>query len=469
MASLKSLNSVTKKITKKQKNTGLKETFFGKSHDVNEAQFESDATEAAGPFLAKVIFIYNEDGDGKISHDTTFGGALTAIADFLGVGGETNNRVLTVKARLVDLYDACIPEPEVIGKAAMNKVGETDSGKSAVLIDLHDTFIALSSDANNLTLKVGDIIVVDYRDRKNKKNGFIIDKYWTSEAEGGRNPDGTIAYNFESANPQPTMPVQVTNPARGKCGKLFQEIECNKSGGKVVVTGRFGPFSQAELSALTPKLDSLKGYKNTAISSHSTEQSSNGYYVNVTYDYTKSSNLSGHPDLIVLVQTLFENVVRSWSSNGFKDPITPAIMTVGSSYRSYDAQLGLRRKNCPALTEAEIYSAPSSGMPGRSCTKNTAAPGKSMHERGEAIDFHHFDLKKWEESGFKTMSTIPNEMNPINYAPDLCNQKLNKWIHDNYQLIDLTHKVGELKTKGITQMSWKRYNTEGWHFSTNGY
>lgn len=464
MASLKSLNSVSKKITKKQKNTGLRETFFGKSYDTNESQFDSDVTEAAGPFLAKVIFVYNEEKGGKVVHDTTFGGALAAIGSFLGIGGETNKGVLTVKARLVDLYDASLPEPELIGKAAMDGL-ETDAnqkGKSAVLIDLHDTFMALSDETNSLELKVGDIIIVDYRDKKNKKNGFIIDKYWSSETEGGQESSTTSAAGSDtSTNPSAAMPAQVTNPIAGKCGKLFEQSDCI-SGGTILVTGRFGPFSSAELSALTPKLDKLRDYKYTAITSYSVEQSSGSYYMNVNYNYTKAAKINGHPDLVVLMQTLFEKVVISWSSNGFKDPITPATMLIGGTYRSPEAQISLRRANCKGLSESEIMTAPST-----KCNPWTAPPGRSMHERGEGIDFYTFDLEKWEASNFssKDMSFIGFSMSN---APKICRQRLNKWINDNYQMIDLSANVSRLKSKNITKMSWKRLNAEGWHFSTNG-
>jgi len=462
MASLKSLNSLSKKITKKQKNTGQRETFFGKSYDLNEGQFESDISEAAGPFLAKVIFKYNEDGGGKIVHDTTFGGALAAIGNFFGIGGETNKGILTVKARLVDLYDAGIPEPELIGKAAMEgtEADANQKGKSAVLIDLHDTFTALSEEANNLTLKVGDIIIVDYRDRKNKKNGFIIDKYWSSETEGEQSGDTTTASGADtSTNPSAAMPTQVTNPIAGKCGKLFEETNC-ASGGAVVVNGKFGPFTSSEISELTPKLNKLRDYKYTAIQSYTTESSAGNYYINVTYNYTKAAKINGHPDLIILMQTLFEKVVKSWSTPPWKDPITPATMMVGSTYRSPEAQIALRRSNCKGLSESEIMTAPST-----KCNPWTAPPGSSMHERGEGIDFYTFDLEKWEASGFKDMSFIGFSMSN---APKICRQKLNKWIYDNYQMIDLTEKTASLKSKNITKMSWKRLNAEGWHFSTNG-
>jgi LAS superfamily LD-carboxypeptidase LdcB len=52
----------------------------------------------------------------------------------------------------------------------------------------------------------------------------------------------------------------------------------------------------------------------------------------------------------------------------------------GWGYRSYERQIELRKKHC-GPTHYDIYQKPSS-----QCTPPTATPGKSMHEKGLAID-----------------------------------------------------------------------------------
>lgn len=54
----------------------------------------------------------------------------------------------------------------------------------------------------------------------------------------------------------------------------------------------------------------------------------------------------------------------------------------GSAWRSHQAQINLRIKNCGGNTYYNIYEKPSSR-----CSPQTAIPGNSMHERGLAIDF----------------------------------------------------------------------------------
>lgn len=52
----------------------------------------------------------------------------------------------------------------------------------------------------------------------------------------------------------------------------------------------------------------------------------------------------------------------------------------GWGYRSHDKQIALRKSHC-GPTHYDIYQKPSS-----QCTPPTATPGKSMHEKGLAID-----------------------------------------------------------------------------------
>jgi len=54
----------------------------------------------------------------------------------------------------------------------------------------------------------------------------------------------------------------------------------------------------------------------------------------------------------------------------------------GSGYRSRAAQIAVRRANCGTSHYATWHA------PAQSCSPPTAIPGRSMHQRGLAIDFH---------------------------------------------------------------------------------
>ncbi|HEY8543546.1 MAG TPA: M15 family metallopeptidase [Acidimicrobiales bacterium] len=63
------------------------------------------------------------------------------------------------------------------------------------------------------------------------------------------------------------------------------------------------------------------------------------------------------------------------------DASAAGVNMCGGGWRSSDAQIELRKKNC-GTTDYLIYEAPAS-----ECNPPTARPGTSMHERGLAIDF----------------------------------------------------------------------------------
>ena len=52
----------------------------------------------------------------------------------------------------------------------------------------------------------------------------------------------------------------------------------------------------------------------------------------------------------------------------------------GGGYRSYEAQVAVRRANC-GTSHYDIYD-----KPAKQCSPPTARPGQSLHERGLAID-----------------------------------------------------------------------------------
>lgn len=59
------------------------------------------------------------------------------------------------------------------------------------------------------------------------------------------------------------------------------------------------------------------------------------------------------------------------------------IVLTGGGHRDAAHQIELRRANC-GVTHYAIHHAPASA-----CSPSTARPGRSMHEHGLAVDFHH--------------------------------------------------------------------------------
>ena len=78
-----------------------------------------------------------------------------------------------------------------------------------------------------------------------------------------------------------------------------------------------------------------------------------------------------HESIASKVQDLLEHAARD------------GIRLTGGGYRSAASQIALRRQNC-GTSQWAIYQKPS-----YQCRPPTARPGRSMHERGLAIDFIH--------------------------------------------------------------------------------
>lgn len=95
----------------------------------------------------------------------------------------------------------------------------------------------------------------------------------------------------------------------------------------------------------------------------------------------------------------------------------------GSGYRSTASQIELRKKHC-GTSHYDIYEKPS-GL----CTPPTAPPGKSMHEKGLAIDFTYNGqtIKTRDNPGFQ-------------------------WLYYN-----------------AANFGLKNFEREPWHWSTNGH
>jgi hypothetical protein len=463
MSALKSLNSKNRKITQKAKNNVQRESFFGKASDANEKQFQVDALAETGPYLAKVLLVYNEDNGGKIRHDSAFSGVLQNIGNFLGdLVGANAPAVLTVKARLVDVYDAAIPEPDLIGKEAIESL--TDK-KSIVFIEMHDTFVALTDDVNSLTLKAGDIIVVDYRDKKNKKNGYIVGKYWDSPVDAITE---ALANSAEAVSDiaraaASAVVASVTNKNSGKCGYVYEEEDCvNGQTISYTVSG----VSIRDKDNVVKRLDALKKSTVSSLRDYKITEDKGSYAMfDITYELTKYQKICGHPEFIKLVQKMFETLVDSYIKTGYSNPRphVPALLIVTDSCRTYEMQLGLRKKYCKFPSEAEYVNSTqttSGGPSGKGyCDRDVGRPSKAVvpgHQRGEAIDLQFADISLFERTN--QVSLIPNKSNQEDLQKQFDNEL-------RIKIASMTKLMVDNKERTLIPLT---SGTEGWHFSTNG-
>ena len=460
MASLKSLNSAGRKKTQKAKNNTQRETFFGKSFDTNEKQFQVDSLSETGPYIAKVLFVYNEDGvgdsAGKIVHDGGWAGVLANIGNFLGVFGSQAKAVLTVKARLVDVSDAAIPEPKLIGKEAL--LSETDK-ESIVLIEMHDTFTALTQETNELKLKAGDLIIVDFRDKKNKKNGYIVGKYWDSPVDSLAEE---LASSVDAVSDAARAAVSgvvasVTNKNGGKCGYVYQEADCVQG---QTISYTVNNVTIRDKDNVVKRLEALKKSNISSLKDYKIVEDKGTYAIfDLYYELTKHQKMCGHPKYVKLVQKMFEQVVDKYVKTGFSNPRphVPALIVIRDSCRTFEYQLGLRKKYCKYDTEAKYLSNDQS-----KCTRAVGQPSRAVvpgHQRGEALDFQFVDIKIFESTN--RLEYIPN-----NSAKENREDLQRQFDHEVRRAIASMPKIlvdGEELTHAPLLDG-----TEGWHFSTNG-
>jgi hypothetical protein len=462
MSTLKSLNSKSRKITQKAKNNVQRESFFGKSSDANEKQFQVDALAETGPYLAKVLLVYNEDGGGKIRHDSAFSGVLQNIGNFLGdLVGANAPAVLTVKARLVDVYDSAIPEPKLIGKEATESLTDNDS---IVLIEMHDTFVALTKDVNDLTLKAGDIIVVDYRDKKNKKNGYIIGKYWDSPVDAiAEALANSVEAVSDIARAAASAAVSsVTNKNSGKCGYVYEEADC-VSGQTISYT--VNGITIRDKDKVVKRLDALKKSNNSSLKDYKIVDDKGTYATfDITYELTKYRKIGGHPEFIKLIQKMFETLVDSYVKTGLSNPRphVPALLVIRDSARTYEIQLGLRKQYCKFPNEADYIT---SGEWRKYCKSKdgnpleVGKPSKAIvpgHQRGEAVDFQFVDVQTFESTN--QIVYVPNSSAPENLQKQFDHELRKK-------IASMTKLMVDNKERTLIPLI---SGTEGWHFSTNG-
>jgi hypothetical protein len=106
------------------------------------------------------------------------------------------------------------------------KFDDGTDGIHQFFIDMHDRFTSLEP----IDIAVGDIILVDYKDRKNKKDGFIIKSISKADTAGGESSPGAQQASEEyptSENDDSFTPVQPskTYKAKNLCSDSAEVIE----------------------------------------------------------------------------------------------------------------------------------------------------------------------------------------------------------------------------------------------------
>lgn len=199
----------------------------------------------------------------------------------------------------------------------------TDDGEHNFFIDMHDIFTSPA----DISCKPGDIVLVDYKDRKNKKDPILLGFISRANEEVSDSSVSATGAVEEWHPPMPPPePVVVPNGAgynpdpRICGGNVLTYAECK--------TGKI-----------------------------------NGSYAKL------------HPQ----VYDNFEKLVNDAKSQGIE-------IFAGDTFRSNDTQLSLRRKRCKYTNEQELKFGSISCDPSVAPLGTPGGKGGSRHLFGEAID-----------------------------------------------------------------------------------
>ena len=155
--------------------------------EAGEKIYEPNVTDATGPYRAIVMSVYDAPSVDSVE------GILTNLYSF---PWETTKK--TVIARINELHHAAIPMPAQFGN---------DDGEHQFFISMCDKFTSIKP----INVKPGDIVLVDFKDRKNKKDGFLIEVITESDVvETGSEPSAQEASNTGGVDvfipsPPPTL------------------------------------------------------------------------------------------------------------------------------------------------------------------------------------------------------------------------------------------------------------------------
>jgi hypothetical protein len=125
-----------------------------------------------------------------------------------------------------------------------------------------------------------------------------------------------------------------------------------------------------------------------------------------------TETLGANPELVVVpgigaTNAAWAAQVRAMLNAAAQDGVT----LTGSSYRSPDQQIALRRAHC-GTSHFAIY-----GMPAAQCSPPTARPGTSHHEQGLAIDFDNCSSRATPCHRWLTANALTYGLHPLSTEP----------------------------------------------------
>ncbi len=201
--------ATTQKNRDKLYPTKITNTFLN-TIEAGEKLFEPNVLDSTGPYRAIVL---------SVSDAAPFESTDSILSVLFNFPWETTRK--TAIARINEYHHAAIPMPP--------KFDDGTDGIHQFFIDMHDRFTSLEP----IDIAVGDIILVDYKDRKNKKDGFIIKSISKADTAGGESSPGAQQASEEyptSENDDSFTPVQPskTYKAQNLCGDSAEIIETAK-------------------------------------------------------------------------------------------------------------------------------------------------------------------------------------------------------------------------------------------------
>jgi len=329
---------------------------------VAENQYDPNLTDSTGPYRAIVLRNENQ------LDDFTAADSQVRFSFFKLFKTGTS-----VRARILEYHHAAIPMPPSLS---------TDDGEHNFFIDMHDIFT--NKEDIKGCCKAGDIVLVDYRDRKNKKDPILLSLISSSDQEVSDSPVSAAGAVEEWHPPMPPPePIVIPNGAgynpdpRICGGNVLTYAECK--------TGRI-----------------------------------NGRYAKL------------HPQ----VYDNFEKLVNDAKSQGIE-------LYPGSTFRSNDEQLNLRRANCKYTNEQELKFGNATCDPSTAPLGTPGAKGGSRHLFGEAIDVANSE----GTLGYKKSTNTALGSSAVSEAQ----KKAIKWLLAN-----------------CSKYSLINYSGEAWHYSTDG-
>jgi hypothetical protein len=329
---------------------------------VAENQYDPNLTDSTGPYRAIVLRNENQ------LDDFTAADSQVRFSFFKLFKTGTS-----VRARILEYHHAAIPMPPSLS---------TDDGEHNFFIDMHDIFT--NKEDIKGCCKAGDIVLVDYRDRKNKKDPILLSLISSAEQEISDSPVSATEAVEEWHPPMPPPePIVIPNGAgynpdpRICGGNVLTYAECK--------TGRI-----------------------------------NGRYAKL------------HPQ----VYDNFEKLVNDAKSQGIE-------LYPGSTFRSNDEQLNLRRGNCKYTNEQELKFGNATCDPSTAPLGTPGTKGGSRHLFGEAIDVANSE----GTLGYKKSTNTALGSSAVSEAQ----KKAIKWLLAN-----------------CSKYSLINYSGEAWHYSTDG-